>query len=154
MNTSETTIEIVTPDALGLDKTPHNPSPRPKHVEVKSKEKEWDGPTTLAASSKGEATVTYLQLLGGTALEGRIRKSMVETEHLRIYHCDLPAYTRISRTLCLESEFAYVCRGAMSLDLDGERHVLYEGDSCFIPLNVPHVLTALYNSQIVTVLSK
>jgi mannose-6-phosphate isomerase-like protein (cupin superfamily) len=153
MHTSESTIDILTPDALGLDKTPHNTSSRPKHVEVKSKEKKSDGPTSPAASIKGEATVTYLQLLVGTALDGRIRKSMVETERLRIYHCDLPAYIKISRTLSLEAEFAYVCRGAISLDLDGEQHVLYEGDSCFIPPDVPHVLTALYNSQVITVLS-
>jgi hypothetical protein len=155
MNTSESAIDIVTPGALGLDKIPPNTRSSPKHVEVKSTEIKSDSSTSLAAPIKGDANVNYLQLLVGTTLnDGRIRKSMVETERLRIYHSDVLAYTRISRTLCLEAEFACVCRGAMTLDLAGENHVLYEGDSYFIPPNVPHILTAIYNSQVITVFSK
>lgn len=156
MNTSESTIDKVSPESLDLDKIADNTGAHPKHVEVISKEQKANGPTSPAAAIKGEPSVTYLQLLEGTALDDghRIRRSMVDTERLKIYHSEILEYTRISRTLATEAEFAYVCRGAITLEANGEAHVLYEGDSYFVPPNVPHVLTAIYNSQVMTVFAK
>jgi mannose-6-phosphate isomerase-like protein (cupin superfamily) len=155
MNTSEPTIEIVSQDALGIKEIPPNSSSLPKHVEGKARKTRPNAFAPGVESTKTKASVNYLRLLGGTQLkDGRFRKCMVKTERLTIYHCDVAAYTKITVHNHVEEEFGYICRGAMSLDLDGESHVLYEGDSYFIPSDMPYALTALYISRVVKVLSK
>ncbi len=40
----------------------------------------------------------------------------------------------------------------MQLDLNGEEYFLYEGDSYFVPSNVPHALTAISASAVLKIL--
>ena len=37
-----------------------------------------------------------------------------------------------------DEEFFYILDGELTVDLDGNRHVLRPGDSCHLPANVPH----------------
>ena len=51
-----------------------------------------------------------------------------------------------------EEQFGYICDGALELNIDGDKHVLYEGDSYFIPSQIPHALTAIYDAKVLRAL--
>ena len=77
---------------------------------------------------------------------------MVETPRFKIYHWEMLAYTKIPMHQHPEEQFGYVHDGALLLEFEGESHTLYEGDSYFIPSNMPHALTALYNTNSIRIL--
>ena len=97
--------------------------------------------------------MAYLRLLRGSEVaDGRFRTCLVETERLKIYRSELVAYTKIGLDDHPEEQFGYICQGAMALEMNGENHLLYEGDSYFVPAHVPHTLTALYDSTLLKVM--
>jgi quercetin dioxygenase-like cupin family protein len=138
---------------ISLDAIPPNPSSVPKHVVGKSTANTRPDSASQTISVTLKASVAHLgEVAEDDQEKGLLRKCMAETERLTVYHCNIFAYTQIPLHHHSEEQFGFICRGAIALDLNDERFILYEGDSYYIPSGVPHSYTALYDSKILKIM--
>jgi len=85
--------------------------------------------------------------------KGVILKVPGHLENLSVFHWDMADGSVVTEHSHPQEQFGYVIKGGFDMVIGGERATLGEGDSYFIPADVPHYFTAIGQTEAIDVFS-
>ena len=73
--------------------------------------------------------------------------------NMNVVHWNMPDGAEVARHHHPQEQFGYVIKGGFTMDVGEETFTLKEGDSYFIPSNVPHRFVAIGETEAIDVFS-